>query len=776
MLRLLIAHAAAALRRCVRRRVRRWAAGPPPSGLMTRCRRCRRGWRARPRARQPGGGDARGAGAAASTFVPRAELPARRAGLQAKFVAAGAVPLVLLVLADVTLPAPLFEHALHFALAALSRPGAAARAQILAALSGERRAAILGGIRHRLRSFGAALGLAVDDSGGVEAEGLSEYEQALRGALLLLRLIQELCAGPDEDIQLALCGGGEHDCIEVAALLLLAWEGRLDADLLPLARHAALAVAALCEGPCDANQRALLASPAPASAARLLAKPFPYDVYPATHVRSLRAALAALLRCALEGSARSPRAAALWPLLRPRLLHERLVDVHTEWQRLDAARTAAADAGKEELPQPQAEARAAEQLGAVEASEDDDDEPPTRPASAASAWGGSVSAASAASAAAADEEEAAAGDEWLAAAELAAVDAPRQRWAQLGVPAWESSLLAEGYELFALMSTLASQLPELRAPLQRASPLDTSPADAADGDAAAVSAAAVGAALSFFDERLGCVQLQWRNKLRRVFFPLPPLCLGLPVALRAKAALPQRTFSSLTAEAKLRDFCRRCRATLKQLEYQRSLSHFGVLSTLTSRLAPLMWAQLALVALANLLLLAAALPSANDDGADAAAATAYSQANASAPWPPAPPPAFPPPSPPPPASPPAGGGEPPSAFLASSARARLPPPRPLCPPLRPHPHLSAGDRRRRATRRGGGAAPAAPRPSAASDAAAGAALAPLPPRRPRGPTAVARARSRRPRDRTRRAATRRAPAPPAGTSALRCALRTRPPR
>ena len=214
------------------------------------------------------------------------------------------------------------------------------------------------------------------------------------------------------------------------------------------------------------------------------------------------------------------------------------------------------------------------------------------------------------------------------------------------------------------MSTLASQLPELRAPLQRASPLDTSPADAADGDAAAVSAAAVGAALSFFDERLGCVQLQWRNKLRRVFFPLPPLCLGLPVALRAKAALPQRTFSSLTAEAKLRDFCRRCRATLKQLEYQRSLSHFGVLSTLTSRLAPLMWAQLALVAIANLLLLAAALPSANDDGADAAAATAYSQANASAPWPPAPPPAFPPPSPPPPASPPAGGGEPPSAFLA----------------------------------------------------------------------------------------------------------------
>ena len=70
-----------------------------------------------------------------------------------------------------------------------------------------------------------------------------------------------------EDIQLALCGGGEHDCIEVAALLLLAWEGRLDADLLPLARHAALAVAALCEGPCDANQRALLASPAPASRA-----------------------------------------------------------------------------------------------------------------------------------------------------------------------------------------------------------------------------------------------------------------------------------------------------------------------------------------------------------------------------------------------------------------------------------------------------------------------------------------------------------------------------
>ena len=34
--------------------------------------------------------------------------------------------------------------------------------------------------------------------------------------------------------------------------------------------------------------------------------------------------------------------------------------------------------------------------------------------------------------------------------------------------------------------------------------------------------------------------------------------------------------------------------------------------------------------------LAAALPSANAGGADAAAATAYTQANASAPWPPAP--------------------------------------------------------------------------------------------------------------------------------------------
>ena len=38
--------------------------------------------------------------------LPRAELPARRAGLQAKFVAAGAVPLVLLVLAGALLISP----------------------------------------------------------------------------------------------------------------------------------------------------------------------------------------------------------------------------------------------------------------------------------------------------------------------------------------------------------------------------------------------------------------------------------------------------------------------------------------------------------------------------------------------------------------------------------------------------------------------------------------------------------------------------------------------
>ena len=109
------------------------------------------------------------------------------------------------------------------------------------------------------------------------------------------------------------------------------------------------------------------ASPAPAECRSPPRQTISHDVYPASHVRSLRRRSP---RC-FAAPSRGVRAAACGgavAALRPRLLHERLVDVHTEWQRLDAARTAAADAGKEELPQPQAEARAAERLGAVEAS------------------------------------------------------------------------------------------------------------------------------------------------------------------------------------------------------------------------------------------------------------------------------------------------------------------------------------------------------------------------------------------------------------------------
>ena len=80
-----------------------------------------------------------------------------------------------------------------------------------------------------------------------------------------------------------------------ACRLLLLWETSPSPRTLPLAAHAAHAIAALLDGPHAPSVRAVCHSATPSCAARLLARPYELTAYAPAALARLRAALSSLL-------------------------------------------------------------------------------------------------------------------------------------------------------------------------------------------------------------------------------------------------------------------------------------------------------------------------------------------------------------------------------------------------------------------------------------------------------------------------------------------------
>ena len=419
--------------------------------------------------------------------------------------------------------------------------------------------------------------------------------------------------------------------VDSAARWLLTWERTADPTLLPAAVQSARTIAALCEGPCEVNVKWLARSELPTCAARLLARRFERDVYAQPDLSRLRGAAAALLRVLLDdnAAAATDHAPRLQRLLNVVQLRSHLASAHAECERLGAWFGWLSRPHEHELP---AVAPAPFDWERMDEA--------TTTSEGVTKGGGDDGAAATDSEGEGTEENdvkvigrtgvattpAARGVASpavplrLAVAEDDAYDTPAP-WLQPGVDAAEQVFLLEGFELFALMSSLDALLPEHPRMVTFGLPnslniVTHSSAQGLAGDEASrLEAATFAAACSFFAERMGCVEVVDGKRLKRVHFALPLACLALPPSVRGQLACPTSAEAALARgwsrsgavpfgqPDHLRRFSRRCRVLLKQIRYQHSLASFAALRWLSARMHSLLVLQGILALLLNAQLL-----------------------------------------------------------------------------------------------------------------------------------------------------------------------------